>query len=439
MDFMKSVKKKIFKKGKKDKLHQTAFAGFPSPAFTFEAAGFFISPRKRSRWTWPVRTDCLSLSCWSFCRSACRSTAAMWRRLKVLVCLMLEYIKEAENAQKEFHNKERDQEGLKRSNEGAKGDEKGGEGEKLKIAKLEAELEELRRNKEEVEGLRERVESDRRMMAELNESLRNRERIIKEYDEKFDLMEEQTQSAIGENSVSKYKASTLDFHVVTLQQKIDELQKLNEEISLTKEREINSIMQERIENKKVVGSLERRIAVLSKEKSELEKRLTADLPKVRRMAKKAVSAEVQTDVRPVTRTGEEAKERLAQREEDLARMEKCVASLKCELDKVTLRSIHANKDIERLRELLDARESELDTARQRAETLGRENAELRKKKERALGEIRDLRRKLEKRRVAGSAEASPAGPLKNAKDARYASEAVVCVDVSVDFEDGEWQ
>eukprot|EP00826_Nyctotherus_ovalis_P023694 TRINITY_DN1821_c0_g2_i4.p1 TRINITY_DN1821_c0_g2~~TRINITY_DN1821_c0_g2_i4.p1 ORF type:complete len:270 (+),score=93.29 TRINITY_DN1821_c0_g2_i4:563-1372(+) len=264
------------------------------------------------------------------------------------------------------------------------------------------------------------------MMAELNESLRNREKIIKEYDEKFDLMEEQTQNAIGENSVSKYKASTLDFHIVTLQQKIDELQKQNEEISLAKERETNSIIQERIENKKVIASLERRIAALSKEKSKLEKRLALDLPRVKRVAKKAVSVEVQTDVRPVPQTDEKVKERLARKEEDFARMEKCVAALKCELDKVTLRSAHANKDIERLKELLDASESELKAVKQHSEILSLENAEFRKKKERALAEIKSLNCKLERRRVAGSAETSPAGPLKNTKDARYASEAVIC-------------
>jgi len=346
----------------------------------------------------------------------------------------LEYIKEAENIRKEFHNQERENETLKQYSDQLEETKREviTEYEKLvsENIQLRAEIEELRKNQSDTFVLKGIIESNKRIMDELNEGLRNREKVIKEYDEKFELLEEQTQNAIGESSVTQYKASTLDFHIVTLQHKIDELQKQNEEISLEKEREISSIIQERIESKKITSALEKKIEYLNREKGELEKRLMIEVPRIKRGTKKLSSIEVQTEAISSTQSNEDTniKRRLEQKEEDLTRMEKCVASLKCELDKVTEKLANTNKNIEDLHHALETNKIELKVSKEQIDTLNKENMELKKKKETALEEIKNLSMRLERRRMGGSVESSPINQLKKySKDNQFGSEVVIYI------------
>jgi chromosome segregation ATPase len=340
----------------------------------------------------------------------------------------LECIREAESVQKEIHNQERENEALKQHNNQLEEARREIMTEHEKVisenTQLRTEIEELKRNQGNIFTLKETIESDKRVMAELNEGLRSREKIIKEYDEKFELLEEQTQNAIGVNSVTQYKASTLDFHIVTLQQKIDELQKQNEEISLEKEREVSSIMQERIENKKITSALEKKVEYLNKEKGELEKRLIIEVPRIKRGIKKFSNTETQTEaISPVQANEDTSIRKRLEQEEDLVRMEKCVATLKCELDKITEKLANANKNIENLYHTLEVNETELRGIKERVEILSKENEALKKKKEAAVMEIKNLNMRLERRRTGGSVETSPINQLK--KDNRFVSEAVI--------------
>ena len=357
--------------------------------------------------------------------------------------IYIEFIKEAEDKMVSIHNQEQEHEGLKTEYGKVEDEHKelvneygrlklDNEDHLKKIIELESEVKELNGKLGEIDKLKQVIETDKKMMDELNESLKKREKIIVEYDEKFEQMEEQTQHAIGENKTTQSKATTLDTHLISLQKTIDELQKQNEEILITKEKAVNDLIQEKIDNKKQLSSLEKKIEYLNKERVEIEKKLVIDKPKLKRGSRKYTTAETQTEIEEnqsvtVIKTTEDVKmkERLNKKEWEIARMEKCIASLKEELDNVTNKFMEANSNSIELKQALDKAVADIKVAEVEIGKLKLENDNLKKRREIAMAEMAKLNAQLSKRgtRVEGIGK-SVKQLGNNSRDIRHASEAV---------------
>lgn len=258
----------------------------------------------------------------------------------------------------------------------------------------------------------------RKTLAALEEAMRQKDKIIAEYDERFDLLEEQAQSAAGECA----KASSV--RLVGLQKEIEGLRKENEELLLSKQKEANALAQERLNSKKSLMILEKNLSCLMNEKTLLENKLKNERTKIDRGNRRCASREVQTDSIKHKAT-EDNFAQLTKRDQEIDHIQKYANSLKSDRDQALDKLSSANKKVEELTQLLSERTGEVQRLQKEANVLKFENIDLKKRREAAAAEIRKLSVQTKKR---GGAEEDKGGFRQkkrvDPKIPRHISEAV---------------
>eukprot|EP01022_Parablepharisma_sp_SALTPOND_P004103 TRINITY_DN1179_c0_g1_i1.p4 TRINITY_DN1179_c0_g1~~TRINITY_DN1179_c0_g1_i1.p4 ORF type:complete len:530 (+),score=59.40 TRINITY_DN1179_c0_g1_i1:19181-20770(+) len=446
MSFMKSIQKKIFGKAKEVKSPATAStnSGSSSFNFSFESVIFFYQ-RLSIRNVGPIEKGHNKHRFVIKARLG-RVVAALYGRIQQLHLLvqrqgfvpnpLADFIKKAEEKVEQSQKQEVECELLKNHNEKLQEQHRQMVEEndttitlnnelKAKISELTKELNGLKEKLEEVDTLKQSLTASQKTIDHLRDTIKKKDKIIIEYDDKFEQLEEQMQNAIGERRTTQSKASTLDLQLGKLQREIEELRKENESLLLSKEKEASIIAQERLDNKKAFGVLEKNIAHLSKEKAELEQQLNGEKPKIER-SKKYSSREVQTVCDLKRPEDFSIKEKLVQREDESIKVQKYAASLKEELDQTVEKLSITGQKMTELKRYLESKEAECESTKTEIANLKAENAELKKRREAAATEINKLTLQLVKRnsRLGGESTPNNIKHKDGTKVVRHLSEAV---------------
>ena len=292
---------------------------------------------------------------------------------------------------------------------------------KDKLETLRKEMESDNPKFSEIESLKNTIAVNQKITDQLKAEIKKKDKLIAEYDEKFEMLEEQMQNAVGETRSSQTKASSLDSLIAKLQKEIDDLSKENEALLLSKEKEATAIAQERLDHKKNIGVLEKSITHLNREKTELEHKLATEKPKMDRGAKKAVSKETQTD--PIKKSDEsELKSKVGQREDEIGKLQKYASSLKGELGQTSDKAAAANLRLEEIHKAFADKEEECKALNESIKSLKAENTDLQKRREAAATEINKLTLQLVRR---NSKPGRSETPDPHSKVGRHLSEAVI--------------
>ncbi len=296
---------------------------------------------------------------------------------------------------------------------------------KGRVAELEKELDSLKQSSIQQEKFVEQLKTD----------LKKKGKIILEYDEKFEQLEERMQDAAGRQRNTQTKASTMDEQLSKLQKEMDSLRKENESLLLAKEKEASATSQERLELRKAIDILEKNLSHLSKEKAELEHRASAERFRPDRIPRKFLHKEVQTDrshhvVVPSvdSKTPRALQQPRTAATEDPASVQKYAEALKGELEAVRAKFAAGNAKIEELERKLSERGKQEGTVQDEFRRIQSENVDLKKRREAATQEINKLTQQLIRRgsRLGeGTPSSAMAKEVKDGKVIRHMSEAVI--------------
>ncbi len=308
---------------------------------------------------------------------------------------------------------------------------------KTRVADLEKDLADL--HTKETDTAKSTDQS--KLLEQLRNDIKKKDKIICEYDEKFEQLEEKMQNAVGKQRTSQSKASTLDEQLGKLQREIETLRKDNGELLLARDREASSASQERLELRKALAVAEKTMTHLTKEKLEIERRLAMDKSRPDRAAAKragGVHEEVQTE--PMHADKAEGLQRMEVQEarcagdgKEAEKLLKYVDALKDELKTVSEKLAIAEKRVEELGKALEEKEKNGSILQGELRKQQAENADLRKRREAATHEINKLTQQLLKRgpRLGGStpnnnnASIGATMEMKDGKVIRHMSEAVI--------------
>jgi len=273
--------------------------------------------------------------------------------------------------------------------------------------------ERIRELESEVIDLRQVISNSKKTVGQLEESIRQKDKIMMEYDERFDLMEEKTQGAKGVS----------ELHLLRLQKDIEALRKENQELLLNKQKEANALMQERVNNKKSLMVLEKNITCLLNEKATLENKLKM---KMERGSKRCISREVQTDS---IRISESNFIQPVKREQEVDNIQKYANSLKNDRDQALEKLVNTNKKVEELKVVLEERVMEVKKLQSENNLLKFENIDMKKRREAATAEIKKLNLQLKKKGVISEEDKADYRQKKRANQniPRHISEAVAYI------------
>jgi chromosome segregation ATPase len=230
-------------------------------------------------------------------------------------------------------------------------------------------------------------------IVQLNSTIRKKEKIVGDYEERFEKMEEEIQTVLERVN------PTLD--TTQLQIDIKNLREEKELIQISKEKHINDLIQLNIDNKKRITILENNIKTLIKEKNEIEVKLNNKKLSVK--FKQWANQETQT-------------EGLTQSEE---KEHEYASLINEELNKLREKYASTNKELKVVKEVVEERDKELKEAKKEIERLRVENADLKVRRETAMEEIKRLNVNLLKLNCQPTDFSSACK-----KKVRYSSEAV---------------
>lgn len=289
----------------------------------------------------------------------------------------LEFIRNGEEAMERCQKQEIEYEALKEQCLMIQDGQTSEEGRKFQEKKI-------RELQNEVVNLKQIVSNSKKTIGQLEENIKQKDKIMIEYDERFDLMEERTQDVKGMSEV----------HLLKLQKEIEALRKENEELLLNKQKEANALMQERINNKKSLMILEKNIDCLFNEKAILENKLKNERMEIEKTSRRCISREVQTDN---IKINEGNSTQLIRREQEIDNIQRYANSLKNDRDQAIEKLANANKKIEELKITLDERIIEVKKLQSENNLLKFENMDMKKRREAAITEIKKLNQQLKKK------------------------------------------
>jgi chromosome segregation ATPase len=299
------------------------------------------------------------------------------------------------------------------------------------VAKVREELEKERLKTAEMEDMDKEIEEQEQTLAQLQAKLKEKERIVNEYNEKFDRFEEELQSQKQKLESAEAQALQLTGQLEKQQGEMDVIRKENEKLALEKASEFQAFAQDRLDWKKATAILERNISRLMKEKLDLENRLVQEKERWTKAAKKTVHKDVQTiisgdeqfakashsDAQQLERT----QAKLALKEDELRKVQSYAGSLLQELNQTKDKHAGLQGRYDKLGKLLEDKDKQLVQLSEEKKALALENDTLKKKREGAKGEIGRLNQQL-----ARPSSRPPRGK-EGAGAPRTASEAVAQV------------
>eukprot|EP00826_Nyctotherus_ovalis_P009730 TRINITY_DN12571_c0_g3_i1.p2 TRINITY_DN12571_c0_g3~~TRINITY_DN12571_c0_g3_i1.p2 ORF type:complete len:381 (+),score=90.86 TRINITY_DN12571_c0_g3_i1:223-1365(+) len=371
-----------------------------------------LHARKYCRRTLPALSRCPSRSWSTCCRSAWPSTAPTYRFPRVTCKKKIEFIRNGEEAMERCQKQDTEYETLRdqyttfktQATHEREQDKETLALQSAKLADLQADTDRLMHS----------LCESRKTLTALEEAIRQKDKIIAEYGERFDLLEEQAQSAAGESA----KASSV--RLVGLQKEIEGLRRENEELQLNRQKEANTLAQERLNSKKSLMILEKNVSCLMNEKTLLENKLKM---KIDRSNRRCASKEVQTD--NIKYKTIEDNSTITKRDQEIDHIQKYANSLKNDRDQALDKLSSANKKVEELASLLSERTAEVQRLQKETNMLKFENIDLKRRREAAAAEIKKL--SLQAKRREGAEEDKTGFRQKKRTDPkipRHISEAV---------------
>jgi len=231
---------------------------------------------------------------------------------------------------------------------------------------------------------------------QLNNEIRKKKKIINDYEEKFEKMEEEMQSALEKKTTAQVESG-----IIQLQMDIKNLREEKELVQISKEKHVNDLIQLNLDNKKRINILENNIKILIKEKNELETKMSNRRLSVK--FKQWANQETQTEYI----------------EDNVHEYNNLINE---ELDKLREKYTSASKELRVVKQIKEEREKELKEMKEEIEKLKIENVDLKIRREAAMEEIKRLNVNLLKLNCHSSDSSSAC--KKSQGKVRYSSEAV---------------
>ncbi len=241
---------------------------------------------------------------------------------------------------------------------------------------------------------------------ELKNDLRGKDKIIADYDEKCERMEEDLQKSRLARKAAKAKATAAEQKLASALSELAATRKENQGLALAREREAGASVQERVELVKTVSALEMQLKCLGREKKELEARYAAErkislqkarsvrLPTTAATVKVCIHAGVQTDPIPAATTADpELSAKLRQCEARIVQMSDYENSLAIEIKTLQMRLSAAAAASEKKAHEAEEKETAAKFLESQVALLKEENAELKRRREAARIELSRLGRR----------------------------------------------
>ena len=244
--------------------------------------------------------------------------------------------------------------------------------------------------------MNEELSSHRKLVSDLKDSLNTKEKIIEDYDKRFEEMEEEVQTVVGEQHTNQIKVNS---RLVQLQKEVKALHKEREELLLVNQKEASHIAQERIDTKKTIQIMEKNLECLVKEKAELEEKLNQAKSRPERKFQIIVDKEVQTEF-PMKFNND-------------INGSNGNSSIANETDMLAEQLIQANRKLKESSQILQKNEKELQEMKSINTKLTLENVELRSRRAKAIAEMSKLAQERDSSQQRGKGRSK-----------RYSSEAV---------------